>query len=174
MANLVIDLLNKNYDAAYGVVNVRPVVDKLEHSSDNPFAQVSQVFYTADPQWRLPILEAMRALAVDGYCNREQAHEIFRATDTVAADSGSDEYFKSVNAVVVSPKVAPALPEHIKIWLNNADDFYRRLAFYTSGMMLERNMNALLKNLRPNLEAAAAAESSPRLKDQFYELLKQL
>src|SRR5260370_38933309 len=174
MADHIVDLLNKNYDANHGVVNVRPVVDTLLASSDDPFAQFSVIFDDVDPRWPLTILEAMRVLAASGNCTQRQADEIFRATDRVAAESGVDEYFKSVNAVVVSAKIAPALPQHIERWLKTEREFYRRLAFYTSGMLLERKMSALLKNLRAQLESAAKAESSEKLKGQFNEVLKQL
>lgn len=177
MADYIVDLLDKNYDAEHGVVNVRPVVDMLLSSSKDPygpFAQVSQAFGDVEPRWHLPILEAMRVLAASGHCTQKHADEIFRATDTVAAESGNDEYFKSVNALVVSPKTAPALPEHIRRWLNTDREFDRRLAFYTSGMLVDRKMNELLKNLRAKLESAANAEPSPKLKGQFMELLTRL
>jgi hypothetical protein len=173
MVNIV-ELLDKNYDAAHGVVNVRPVVDYLLRSSKDPFAEFSGIFDQVNPRWHLPILEAMRVLAATDKCTPQQTDEIFKATETVAAESGDDEYFKSVNAVVVSPKIAPALGRYIAQWLSTDASFFRELAFYTSGMLLERKMNESLKPLRPNLESAAQAENSPQLKSQFNELLRRL
>src|SRR5580765_2373984 len=98
----IVEMLSKNYDSDHGVVNVRPIVDALLASSDDPFAEFSQIFDGLDMQWRVPVLEAMRVLAASGHCTQKQTDKIFSATDVVAADSGIDEYFKSVNAVVVS------------------------------------------------------------------------
>jgi hypothetical protein len=170
----VVGLLHKNYDPTYGTVNVRPIVDALVASSKDPFSEFTDVFYKAEPRWHLPILEAMRVLAATGRCTQEQTGEIFKATETVAAESGTDQYYKSVNAVVVSPKIAPALAGQIAGWLNRQNEFYRQLAFYTSGMLLQRKMSEVLKTIIPTLESAAKSESSSNLRSQFSEVLKQL
>jgi hypothetical protein len=116
----------------------------------------------------------MRVLAATGRCTEGQTGDIFKATETVATESGTDQYYKSVNAVVVSPKIAPALADHIAGWLNRENEFYRQLAFYTSGMLVQRKMSDVLKTIKPRLEFAAKAESSANLKSQFSEVLKKL
>lgn len=175
----IVELLGKNYDEAHGVVNVRRVIDHLLNSSKDAFGDITESFYEVDSRWHLPILEAMRALVATDKYPKEQtsqvADQIFKATQTAVTESGvNDEFFKSVNAVVVSPEIAPGLGRYIEEWLKSDVSFFRELAFYTSGMLLERNMNEPLKRLRPNLQSAAQAESSPQLKSQFDELLKQV
>jgi hypothetical protein len=175
----VVELLDKNYDETHGVVNVRRVVDHLLSSSKDAFGDISESFYKVDSRWHLPILEAMRVLAATGKYTEQRTDQVtdqlFKATATVATESGmDDEYFKSVNAVIVSPRIAPALGRYIEDWLNRDGSFFRELAFYTSGMLLDRNMNEPLKRLRSNLQSAAQAENSPQLKSQFDELLKQV
>lgn len=171
MAETIVDLLRKNYDDQHGVVNVRPVVDKLLERSNDPFSEASATF-DVEPQWRLPILEAMRVLASTGYCTEEGARYLMHATEIVAAEFGSDEYFKSVNALVASPTAAPALTSFIKFLLNaETNEFRRRLAFYIFGILLERRTAMIPDELRDSLMSAAKSEKSAPLKKQFTELL---
>jgi hypothetical protein len=171
----VVELLNKNYDPDYGTVNVRPVIDAIVASSKDPFHEISGAFNNVEPRWHLPILEAMRVLAATGCCTPEQTGDMFKATETVAAESGRDQYYKSINAVVVSPKIAPVLTQYIAAWLHHGreNEFYRQLAFYASGMLLQRKMSSVLKAIRPVLESAAKAETS-NLRSQFSDVLKQI
>jgi hypothetical protein len=171
VAETIVDLLRKNYDDQHGVVNVRPVVDKLLERSKDPFSEAWAAF-DVDPQWHLPILEAMRVLASTGYCTVEGARYLINATEIVAAEFGSDEYFKSVNALVASPKAAPALTSFISSLLNvETNEFRRRLAFYIFGILLERRTAILPDEIRDSLISAAKGEKSASLKKQFTELL---
>jgi len=176
MADTFVELLRRNYNEKYGETNVRPALDQLLKTSRAPFDEVSVAFKGAEPRWQLPLLEAMRILASTGYCNETEAEVVLRATETVATDSGEDEYFKSVNALVVSPKTAPALTRFISRLLERpvTDDFSRRLAFYTVGMLVEHGEKKLATGLHDALSSAAATERSDRLKLQFQELLKRL
>ena len=175
MAERIVDLLRSNYDEKHGVVNVRPVVDQLLRTSSAPFAEVSASFETAESRWRLPILEAMRVLAASGHCTENDVQGVLRATESVAAESGADEYFKSVNALVASPKTAGALTGFVSRLLDNPRrDFERRLAFYTIGMLLEHRTAKLPDGLRGALRTAADAEGSDQLRRQFVELLGRL
>jgi hypothetical protein len=171
VAETIVDLLRKNYDDQFGVANVRPVVDKLLESSQDPFGEVLAAF-RVEPQWRLPILEAMRVLASTGYCTVEGALHLIDATDLVAREFGTDEYFKSVNALVASPKAAPALTSFISRLLNTeSSEFTRRLAFYILGILLERRKELPLDEVRESLTSAADRETSNQLKEQFRGLL---
>jgi hypothetical protein len=171
----IVKLLQSHYDEQYGIVNVRPVVDQLLETSRDPFAEVSKTFDTAEPRWRIPILEAMRALAASGHCNEGGAADILRATSTVAADSGVDEYFKSVNAIVSSRQAAGVLTGFVASLLEDTrNEFARRLAFYTVGMLLEHNMGNLTSRLRGALKSAAASERSAQLRRQFGEVIDRL
>jgi hypothetical protein len=170
----VIDLLNKNYDTEHGVVNVRPVVDELVKIHPNPFEELRAKFKSVEVRWHSPILEAMRQLAATGRCSESGAHEILLATDTVARETGHDEFFKTINALAVSPTTAPTLVKFVYHLLNSGKEFDRRLAFYAVGMLLEHNGSRLLSDGENVLRSAAEAEESPELKRDFTDLLYSL
>lgn len=174
MADTIVDLLRKHYDDQHGVANIRPVVDKLLASSQDPFGEVMAAF-RAEPQWRLPILEAMRVLASTGHCTAAGAEDLIDATQLVAFEFGIDEYFKSVNALVASPRAAPALTSFISRLLSaERNEFSRRLAFYVLGILLERREEVPLDAVRDSLTAAADRETSYQLREQFQELLARI
>jgi len=174
VADSILDQLRNNYDERHGVVNVRPVVDNLLKTSTNPFAEVSATFRDAEPRWRMPILEAMRVLAASGKCTEEGAQDVLKATEAVAVESGDDEYFKTINALVASPKAATALTAYVLRLLEmGRNSFARRLAFYTVGMLLEHRTAQLSDGLHNALKYAAEEEKSEQLKRQFQELLNR-
>jgi len=176
VAETIVELLRSNYDEMHGVVNVRPVVDRLLKSPDRAFADVAAAFKTAEPRWRLPMVEAMRTLAATGYCNENQAPDLIRATEAVAVDSGTDEYFKTVNAMVSSRKTAGALLFFVERLLESGKStaFARQLAFYTVGMLLDHQTAQVSPGLRVALSLAATAESSDQMKDQFAQVVSRL
>lgn len=173
MGDLVIDLLNENYDAKHGVVNVRPVVDALVKTLGDPF-DVLWAKFRSEKTWHSPILEAMRLLAATGRCNERGAAEILDATYTVAQETGTDEYFKTINALVMSPKTAPTLTKFVDDCLHSGNDFERRLAFYAAGMLLEHNGWRYLNSIQDALQSAADAETSPERKRDYKELVNSL
>lgn len=170
----VVSLLQQHYDPTYGIVDVRKVIDELQKTS-GAFDEMSRTFHAAEPQWRLPILEGMRTLAATVDCSEDQAAELLRITDTVAADVGVDEYFKSINAVVMSPKAAGALPAYaVRLLERRNDGLARRLAFYAAAMLLLHDRSRITEPLRRGLESAAEAETSAEQKEEFREILAQL
>ena len=173
MGDLVIDLLNNNYDAEHGVVNVRPVVDALTKSVSDPLDELWAKF-RSEKRWHSPILEAMRLLAATGRCNERGAGEILDATDTVAQEAGNDEYFKTINALAVSAKTAPTLTKSLDRWLKSGKDFERRLAFYAAGMLLEHNGSRYLNGVQDAVKSAADAETSPERRRDYMELMSSL
>lgn len=175
MPDAIIDLLRSNYNEEHGVTNVRPVVDELLAKSRTPFPDIAVTFRNAEPRWRLPILEAMRALCVVGRCTQDDAELLMRATETVAADSGNDEYFKSINALVASRRSAPALISFVARWLRvPQDEFTRRLAFYVVGMLLEHQTAEITDEVWTALKSAADSEGSDKMKAQFADILGRL
>jgi hypothetical protein len=173
------NLLADNYDSKHGVVNVRPVVDELMRE-DNPVGQALAIF-NEEPRWRGAILEAVRVLAASGKCDEKGAEDIINATDVFANESGTDEYFKSINALATSARTTPALVSYVEQLLTPSlsRSFERRLIFYTIGMLLEHK-KSLLENreaskrfaqLKDGLESVVRAESSVQLKQQFQEVL---
>lgn len=171
MANTILDQLRDNYDDQYGVVNVRPVVDELVRTSRDPLAEVSATFESAELRWRIPILEAMRVLAAMGFWTEGGAKAILKATDAVAAESGKDEYYKSINALVVSSQQATKeLMTFVSDWLRG-NHFERWLACYTIGMLIEHRKEPLPEELRSALRSAAMNEESLQMRPKFRELL---
>jgi hypothetical protein len=171
----IVGLLREHYDAKYGLVNVRPVIDQLLKSTPDAFVEMSSAFDTADPQWRLPILEAMRTLAAIGRCDERSAGDLLRATEAVAADSGVDEHFKTINALVTAQRTAGALtPYALDLLKRRGDGLARRLAFYTVAMLLEHGTAPVTASLRGALESAAATETSDQLKRQYAEIVARL
>jgi len=174
MANKIVDLFPDNYDERFGVVNVRPVVDELLKTRNEPFDEIAASFETVEPEWHLALVEAMRALAVAGYCSAQDAEFILGATVTVARESGDDEYFKTINALVSSPRTVKALPGFVHLLLETPEQaFRRRLAFYVVGMLIQQGENTL-ESIRPELSSAIEAEPSVQLRAQFSELLEQI
>ena len=171
----IVSLLRQYYDAQYGIVNVRRVIDQLLSSSDRPFDAMSAAFKSAEPQWRLPILEGMRTLAATYDCSEDRARDLLTATDDVAADAGVDEHFKSINTLVMAPQATGALPAYAARLLERRDSLARRLAFYTVAMLLEhQRTERITDSLRRALESAAAAETSDQLKQEYGEILTRL
>jgi hypothetical protein len=171
MAYSIVEMLRKNYDDHHGVFNIRPVVDSLLQEF-RPFSEVSASFREAEAKWRLPILEAMRVLATIGRCTEKEANDVLSATDDVVNEFGTDEYFKTVNALVGSPKAAPALTGFaLRLLRTRGDGFPRRLAFYIVGVLLEHHTATLSNQLRQELADAAGIEASEQLREQFREVL---
>ena len=174
MPQWIIELLNKNYDAQHGVVNIRPVVDTVLQRSTNPFLEISNTFVEATRQWQLPLIEALRTLAASGQCTTDDARFMLEATRTVAEDVGSDEYFKTVNALVSSQASAAALVTFISSLLAGSNEFKRRLAFYAVGLLAERSPATVPERLLTQLKSEADLEQSPARRAQFLEVLARL
>lgn len=170
----IISLLAENYDEQHGVVNSRPVVDAVIEKSNQPFRDVSNTFDEASRQWQLPLVDAMRALAATGHCTADDADLMLKATRTVAQDSGSDEYFKTVNAMASAQALAPAVAKFVLSLLRDSDEFQRRLAFYSVALLAERRTAVVPDELRDQLRVEATREKSASRREQFFEVLARL
>jgi anti-sigma B factor antagonist len=184
MADKIVKLLEANYDEKYGVVNMRPVVDRLLRESQNAFADVATGFGTVERRWRQPLLEAMRTLAASGYCNAEDARTVLVATGSIALERGVGEYFRTINALASSKGAAAALPDFLASLLARPTDelvpsaeepaeFRRRLAFYVLGTILEHGTTDIPEDTWLRLKAAASLEPSELRREQFLELLER-
>lgn len=138
MPEWIITLLTKNYDENYGVVNSRPVVEAVVKESKYPFRDVAETFYEASQRWQLPLVDAMRTLAATGYCTSSDARLMLDATRVVAEDAGSEEYFKTVNAMASAQALAPAVFDFVRLLLSETNESRRRLAFYTVALLAEK------------------------------------
>jgi hypothetical protein len=174
MPEWIISLLADNYDESHGVVNSRPVVDAVISKSDRPFEDLSNTFEDASRQWQLPLVDAMRTLAATGYCTADDAQLMLDATRTVAEVAGSEEYFKTVNAMVSAQNSSAAVVAFVASLLGDADEFQRRLAFYAVALVAERRTASISVQLRNQLSVEANRETSRVRRKQFLDVLARL
>jgi hypothetical protein len=174
MPEWIISLLADNYDESHGVVNSRPVVDAVISESDRPFEDLSDTFEDASRQWQLPLLDAMRTLAATGHCTADDARLMLDATRRVAEVAGSEEYFKTVNAMVSAQDSASAVVTFVASLLGAADEFQRRLAFYAVALLAEKGTASISAQLREQLTDEANREMVPVRREQFLDVLARL
>lgn len=174
MPQWIIELLAKHYDENHGVANSRPVVDAVIKESKQPFRDVSDTFAEASRQWQLPLVDAMRALAATGYCKPDDGVLMLNATQTVAEDAGTEEYFKTVNAMASAQASAPALVTYVLSLLREPSEFQRRLAFYAVALLIDKHTAMIPDQLRTRLRVEADREQFPERQMQFRDVLARL
>lgn len=174
MPEWIISILADNYDELHGNVNSRAVVDAVIRDSKEPFRDVSNTFRDAPRQWQLPLVEAMRTLAATGYCTGDDTSVMLDATRAVAEDAGTEEYFKTVNAMASARESAPAVLTFVRSLLGDGDEFKRRLAFYAVALLAEKHTAQLTNNLRDQLKDEAAREPLSSRREQFLAIIERM
>ena len=116
----------------------------------------------------------MRTLAATGYCTPDDGQLMFNATQTVAEDAGSEEYFKTVNAMASAQASAPAVVTYVLSLLREPGEFQRRLAFYAVALLVDKHTATIPEQLLARLKIEADREPSPERRVQFLDVLTRL
>ena len=122
MATRVEQLLQSSWNEEHGVFDVRAAVDALVTRTDKPFDELLDAFRQSEVRWRLPIVEAMRAIAATQQTEVGQAESLIEATEEIAPQAGFDEYYKTINAIAAAPQGREALTRYVGHLMSASDE----------------------------------------------------
>ncbi len=173
MRHSIEELLQEGYDARYGNMDSHAVVESVINQ-EYSVGDLIEAFASLGRQWQLPLIDAMRILAAMGYCSVEEAYAVLGMTRTMADRLGSEEYFKTVNALSSAPNSAQAVLDFVRELLPATDDAQRYLVFYAVALLAEKRTVAAAHvpdELFAALSKAAQGEVSKDRQHQFQRAL---
>src|SRR5215204_3650902 len=106
--NYIVSILSHHVDQKHGVVDVHSAMEDLEHPQDDLKMVLSD---PTVPEWHYYALEGLRALAAQGSTSREEDRLILEGTKRIAQQFGTDEFYKTFDAIAVSRDNAPLLAD---------------------------------------------------------------
>ena len=151
-------------------IDIRAVVTDLENNG----VRTADAFEALlnDPtafNWHYYALAGMRTLAALGRLPRDKAWTLLEKTERVAWQMGIDEFYRSIEAVVHTPEIVPALLDFVEKRLLGQRDIpdWRWLAFTAVASILQsetEEISSALKDrstLKDRLRQETGKEDDP-------------
>jgi hypothetical protein len=167
-ARAVVQRLSRHVDEKHGIVDVNSAMKDLDHPQDDLKTVLAD---PTVPEWHFYALEGLRSLAATGNTSPEDGRIILEGTKRIAQRLGTDEFYKTFDAMAHTKKNASLLADFANDMLNDRDQRdWLWLAFSAVGTLLQHNWSdAITEGLRWKLMHAVREQQADERESQMAE-----